>query len=147
MKINEYSRIMGMVKGGKEGSLRFEKYLRAIWEYCVNLVTYSRLSVSLLNFILNWSCGYFFCSIWNYFLLFLWGVLFIWLYYTLIPIWPRKWYGVPATKPLAPISTAFTISLYRFFSSSFLKIFIFASFILVASYGFHIVLIILPRWL
>ena len=36
-----------------------------------------------------------------------------------IPIWHRNWYRVPATKLLAPISTAFMITLYSSFSSSF----------------------------
>ena len=39
----------------------------------------------------------------------------------LIQIWPRNWYRVPATKPLALISTAFMIMLYPSFSSSFLR--------------------------
>ena len=39
----------------------------------------------------------------------------------LIPICPRNWYKVPATKPLAPISTALTIMLKPSFSSSFLR--------------------------
>ena len=39
----------------------------------------------------------------------------------LIPICSRNWYRVPATKPLAPISTALTIMLYPSFSSSFLR--------------------------
>ena len=61
------------------GEMWFEKYLRALWEYCVNLV----MHVGLTNFILNCSTGYFFCSIhtWKYFPLFLWGVLYIWFYY------------------------------------------------------------------
>ena len=33
----------------------------------------------------------------------------------------RNWYRVPAMKPLAPISTALTITLYPSFSSSFLR--------------------------
>ena len=51
----------------------------------MNLVTHSRSSVGLTNIILNGSTEYFFCSIftWNYFLLFQWGVLYIWLYYAL----------------------------------------------------------------
>ena len=43
------------------------------------------------------------------------------LLHPLIPIWLRNWYRVPATKPLAPISTAFMITLYPSFSSSFLR--------------------------
>ena len=39
----------------------------------------------------------------------------------LIPICPRNWYRMPATKPLAPISTALTVTLYSSFSSSFLR--------------------------
>ena len=37
----------------------------------------------------------------------------------LIPIWPRNWYRVPATKHFAPISTTFTITIYPSFSGSF----------------------------
>ena len=50
----------------------------------------------------------------------------------LIPIWPRNWCRVPATNPLAPISTAFMTAIYPSYSSSFFKIFIFTSFVLVA---------------
>ena len=39
----------------------------------------------------------------------------------LIPIWPRNWYKVPDTNPLAPISTALTVTLYPSFSSSALR--------------------------
>ena len=39
----------------------------------------------------------------------------------LILIWLRNTYMVPATKPLPPISTVFTVTLYKSFSSSFLR--------------------------
>ena len=64
------------------------------------------------------------------------------LLHPLIQIWLRNWYKVPATKPLAPISTAFMITLYSSFSSSFLR----SSYLLVLyswfssirlSYGIH----------
>ena len=63
-----------------------ESYLRALWEYCMNLITHSQSSVGLTIFSLNCSTGFFFCSIsiWNYFLLLLWGVLYIWLYYAFL---------------------------------------------------------------
>ena len=43
------------------------------------------------------------------------------LLHPLIPIWLRNWYRATATKPFAPISTAFTITLYSSFSSFFLR--------------------------
>ena len=67
---------------------------------------------------------FFFCSIstWNYFPLFLWGCfIHLAVLFSLIPSWLRNWYWVPAMKPLAPNSTAFTIMPYCSFSSSFLR--------------------------
>ena len=64
----------------------------------------------------------------------------------LIPICPRNWFRVPATKPLAPISTALTVTLYHSFSSSFLSssyLFCNRGFVLVGS---QMVLLILPGW-
>ena len=60
-----------------------EKYLHGSWEYCMNLVRHSHSGIGLTIFILNCSMGYFFCSIstWNYFPLFLYSILCIWLYY------------------------------------------------------------------
>ena len=51
----------------------------------MNLVTLSRSSVGLTKFVLKCSTEYFFSSIseWNYFPLFLWDVLYIWLCYAL----------------------------------------------------------------
>ena len=43
------------------------------------------------------------------------------LLHPLIPIWLRNWHWVPATKPLAPISITFVITLYPLFPSSFLR--------------------------
>ena len=40
------------------------------------------------------------------------------LFRPLIPIWSRNLYRLPAMEPLAPISAAFMITLYPFFSSS-----------------------------
>ena len=96
-----------------------KKNLRSIWDYSVSLVAHSRSGDGLIILILICSTGYLFSSIsiFNYFPLLLWGALYIWLY----SIWPRNWYRGPATNPLTPIFTIFTITIYPPFSSSVLR--------------------------
>ena len=112
----------------------FEKYLCALWEHCVNLVMHLWSSVCLTNFNLNCSMGYFFCSIstWNYFLLFLQGFLYIWLYYILWFWFDPETGARCLLRNLLLLFSQLSWSHYTHFFQLFVKIFIFAGFVLVA---------------
>ena len=124
----------------------WKKYLRVSWDYRVNLVMYSRSGVGWTIFILNCSTGYFFFSIstWNYSPLFLWGVLYIWLYYAL---WFR--FDLETVTKCLPRTTCshfhgFHKHTILFLFQLLFKIFVFVGCGFVPS-GFQMILIILPR--
>ena len=126
------------------------KIMRILWEYCVNLVTHSWLSVSWMNSNLYCSTGYFFCSIstWNYFPLFLWGVLYIWFYYTLW-FWfyseTDTWCLLQNFLLLFPqlLRSCYTLPFSAFFKDLCICWFYTHFF---DPFSFHMVLIVLPWW-